>query len=107
MLLLGIGSVMRVDHLPCGPFVNASEKRAFDLLSQKLKSEPGDSRFVILTNVICSVTGGGQPPEIDVIIVGPTGLHVVEVKHWDRAYIRANRHVVEAEAEKLARKAPK
>jgi serine/threonine protein kinase len=32
---------------------------------------------------------------------------VVEVKHWDRAYIRANRHVVEAEAEKLARKAPK
>src|SRR5262249_32800370 len=53
------------------------------------------------------VTGGGQADEIDIVIVGPTGVHVVEVKHWDRGYIKSRRHVVEEEADKVAFKARK
>ncbi len=98
---------MRVDHVPFGPFVNASEELACNQLTRALRSEPGDARFVMLTNVAHAVTGGGQADEIDIIIVGPTGVHVVEVKHWDRAYIKSRRHVVEDEADKVAFKARK
>ena len=90
---------MRVEHVPFGPFVNASEERAHDQLVRALRAEPGDARFVLLTNVVHAVTGGGQPDEIDIVIVGSSGVHVVEVKHWDRAYVRSRRHVVEDEAD--------
>jgi Nuclease-related domain len=72
-----------------------------------LIAEPGDARFIILTNVAHSVSGGGQADEIDILLIGPTGVHVVEVKHWDRVYVRSHREVVAAEADKLALKARK
>src|SRR3990167_1015105 len=98
---------MRADHVPFGPFVNASEERACNHLARALRAEPGDARFVILTNVAHAVTGAGQADEIDIIVVGPSGVHVVEVKHWDRGYIRSNRHTLEDEADKVALKTRK
>ena len=99
--------LMRVDHLPFSPFVNASEERAYQHLSRQLMAEAGDARFVILTNVAHSVTSGGQADEIDIVLIGRSGVHVVEVKHWDRAYVRSNRDVVAAEADKIALKVRK
>ena len=60
---------MRVDHVPFGPFGNASEERACQHLSRRLMAEPSDARFVILTNMAHSITSGGQPDEIDLILV--------------------------------------
>lgn len=98
---------MRVDHVPFGPFVNASEERAYGHLARALRAERGDARFVILTNVAHAVTAAGQPDEIDMIVVGPSGVQVVEVKHWDRGYMKPNRHTVEDEADKVALKTRK
>lgn len=98
---------MRVDQIRFGPFVNASEQRAYEYLSRELKAEPGTAHFVILTNIAHSVSSGGQSDEIDLIIVCSTAVHVIEVKHWDRAYVRSNRDIVVAEADKLALKVRK
>src|SRR5439155_15148563 len=86
---------------------NASEEKAYEHLFRGLKAEPGTSRFVILTNIAHSVSNGGQSDEIDLIVVCSTGVHVIEVKHWDRAYVRSNRDIVVAEADKLALKVRK
>jgi len=96
---------MRVNHLPCAPFVNVSEETAFTHLQRNLLGELGQERFVILTNVAHAVSGGGQANEIDMVVVGPTGVHVIEVKHWDRGFVRSNRWAVEEEADRAAQKA--
>lgn len=98
---------MRVEHVSFGPFANASEERAYNHLARGLRAEPGNARFVILTNVAHAVTGGGQTDEIDIIVVGASGVHVVEVKHWDRAYAKSHGRVVADEADKIASKARK
>jgi hypothetical protein len=95
---------MRVEHLPCAPFVNASEELAIRHLKKALLGEPGDARFLLVTNVAHSVNAQGQSDEIDLIVIGPTGVQVIEVKHWDRAFVRTHRQVVEFEAEKVAAK---
>lgn len=41
------------------------------------------------------------------ITLGPTGVQVIEVKHWDRTYLRRDKWVVEHEADKLERKTRK
>jgi hypothetical protein len=98
---------MRVDHVPCGPFVNASEEQAFNHLSNRLKAERGEDHFVILTNVAHAVTSGAQADEIDMIIVCSSGIHVIEVKHWDRGYLKSNSLTLEDEADKIANKVRK
>ena len=48
---------------------------------------PGDHRWILLSNVASSVNPTGVPDEIDLIAVGTTGLFVIEIKHWDRAFL--------------------
>lgn len=98
---------MRVEHIPCGPFVNASEQKALAHLRAKLQSEPGDERFVILTNLTHSAGATTTPDEIDMVILGPGGVHIVEVKHWDRNSLKREKWSVENEADKLERKTRK
>jgi serine/threonine protein kinase len=98
---------MRVDHLPCGAFVNASEEKAYAYIRGKLQSELGGERFLVLTNVAHSVGANAPADEIDIIVLGATGIQVVEVKHWDRSHLRRNKWQVEAEADKLERKTRK
>jgi Nuclease-related domain len=98
---------MRVDHLPCGAFVNASEKKAFDYIRARLQSELGNDRFLVLTNVVHSVSANAPADEIDMIILGPAGVQVIEVKHWDRNYLRRNKWVAEQEVDKLELKTRK
>jgi hypothetical protein len=82
-----------------------SEQKAFEGLSRSLKAESGTGRFVILTNVAHAVSDGGQPDEIDMVVVGPTGVHVIEVKHWDRNFVRSKRWAVEGKADRITQKA--
>lgn len=94
---------MRVEHLPCGAFVNASEELAFTHLRGKLQGELGDERFLVLTNVAHSVGASATADEIDLVVFGPTGVQVIDVKHWDRNYLRRNKWRVEEEADKHER----
>lgn len=98
---------MRVEHVPCGGFVNESERKAFDSLAAALKAEPGDGHFVIYTNLAYAVTEAVQADEIDIVVVGSRGLQVIEVKHWDWAYFKSNRITLGDEADRITSKTKK
>lgn len=87
---------MRVTLFPCGPAANESEIKAFNHLKHRLKSTPGEGEWVLLTNLAFSVTHQLQSDEIDIVVIGPPGVRVIEVKHWtdasaDRAPEEADR----------------
>src|ERR1700730_14434329 len=78
---------MRVVHVPCGVFVNASEQRAFKEIFGHLRGIANDQTAFVLTN-LSHARSRGQPDEIDQVVLGPGGAVVIEVKHWDRARLR-------------------
>ena len=75
---------MRVIHVPCGRFVNASEERAFKEVDAHFRRIDSKQAAFVLTN-LSHASSRGQPDEIDQVVLGPGGAVVVEVKHWDRA----------------------
>jgi serine/threonine protein kinase len=84
-VLGGIG--LRVVHIPCGPFANASELKAFKAIDQELRRTEGQGTAFVLTN-LTHANPRGQADEIDIVIIGPGGAVVVEVKHWDAAALK-------------------
>ncbi len=98
---------MRVDVVRCGEAVNESEERAIAHLKGSLLSTAGSDQWYLLTNLAFSVTNQFQPDEIDIIVIGPPGVQVVEVKHWDEQWVAGNLSVVEDEADKVTKKAKK
>lgn len=98
---------MKVTLVTCGPAANQSELKAFEYLKSRLISEPGDDNWILLTNLAFSVTHELQSDEIDLIAVGPTGVRVVEIKHWTTQWVSRNRPIVEAAAERVTSKARK
>lgn len=42
---------MRVIHVPCGPFANTSELKAFKAIDQEIRRRTGDGNTYILTNL--------------------------------------------------------
>lgn len=95
--------VSRVRHLPCGDFVNASEQLAVERVRSKLDGVGG--YWILLSNLNHSQHPGLRSDEIDLVVIGPNGVHVIEVKHWDTAYLRQQQFVVEQEAERINSKA--
>ena len=75
---------MSVVHIPCGEFANESEQTAVERLKSELAKVPGE--WIILSNVPHSVTLQAVPDDVDLIVIGPSGVHVIEVKHWDLSY---------------------
>ncbi|MCX8070100.1 MAG: NERD domain-containing serine/threonine-protein kinase, partial [Thermodesulfovibrionales bacterium] len=98
---------MIVNHIPCGPFVTESERLAFEKIFSKIQSTSGNLQYIILTNLLFSFDSKGQSDEIDMIILYPSGIVVIEIKHWDGKYIVRNIHTVEHEAERLNNKVKK
>ena len=90
-------------HIPCGEPVNASEALAIEKLKAKLPGIAGS--WVLLSNISHSSHSMRLSDEIDQVIIGPQGIFVVEVKHWDLAWIKRNPMVVEDEAERINDKA--
>ena len=90
-------------HIPCGEPVNASEALAIEKLKAKLPGIPGP--WVLLSNISHSSHSMGLSDEIDQVIIGPPGVFVVEVKHWDSAWIKRNPTVVEDDSERINAKA--
>ncbi len=98
---------MRVKHIQCGPYANESEAKAVAYLKSKLDGLQGSGQWIILSNLPFSVSNAGTSSEIDIIVIGPSGIHIVETKHWDFRFVDApnNKMLVDQEAEKLQRKA--
>ena len=93
---------MRVDHLPCGECVNESERIAVEHLLSKLRGHDApNNRWIVLSNVPSAVNDRAIPDEIDLICIGPSGFFVIEVKHWDKAFLKSNETAVLKEATKL------
>jgi hypothetical protein len=90
-------------HIPCGVPVNESERLAIERLKAKLQATPGP--WILLSNVNHSTAATRFSDEIDQIIIGPSGVFVVEVKHWDSSFLKQRPEAVEAEAEKAHEKA--
>ena len=98
---------MQVIPFPCGPAANESELKACTHLRSRLLGEQGNDQWVLLSNLAFSVTHQLQSDEIDLVIIGPPGVRVVEVKHWSSQWADANHALVEQEADKVTNKARK
>ncbi len=92
---------MRCDHIPCGEFVSQSEDDAINHLKSGLAKLAGQGRWVLLSNLPSAVNERAIPDEIDLVAIGPSGLFVVEIKHWDRGFLKGNLDTVQSEAVKL------
>jgi len=96
---------MPVRHVPCGQPVNQSERDAVEKLRAKLQPLSGD--WVMLSNLQHSQGDGRTSSEIDLLVIGPPGVVVIEVKHWDLSYAKSShvREQVESEADRVNTKA--
>jgi len=95
---------LAVHHIPCGDFANESERTAVERLKADLSRVAGQRDWIILSNVPHSVTTQAVPDDVDLIVIGPSGLHVIEVKHWDASYVSEFSNTVTHESDKLANK---
>lgn len=93
---------MSFDHIPCGDFANESERLAVERLKGILSIAAG--RWIVFSNVPHAVNTQAVPDDVDLIVIGPSGLHIIEVKHWDREYLKGCQENVTHEADKLCNK---
>ncbi len=91
---------MSARHVPCGVAVNESERQAIERLKSKLPDG-----WILLSNLSHSSSAAYPSDEIDLIAIGPPGVTVVEVKHWDLDYVKKNAFRADGEAERANDKA--
>ena len=96
---------MKVTFFSCGPVANESELKALAHLKSRLQAESGGDRWILLGNLAFSVTHQLQSDEIDIVVIGPPGVRVLEVKHWAPQWVDTNEHLVEQEADRVTNKA--
>lgn len=98
---------MKVTVIQCGPMANESEQKAMEHLRQGLQAQPGDGHWILLTNLAFSVTHRMQSDEIDIIAIGPAGVRLIEVKHWNAQWVVDRGYDLEREADLVTSKARK
>lgn len=96
---------MPVQCVSCGEFANESEQQAVKKLSSFIENRGTNGKWLLLTNLTFSLSHYAQSDEIDIVLIGPQGVRVVEVKHWSAAWAEEHFGRAEQEAEKLTRKA--
>lgn len=96
--------VTKAHHAICRPTVNQSELKAIKHLRLRLSSESGEGKWVFSKNLNLTATRRRQPEEIDVVAIGPSGVQVIEVKHWTESWIKRNPPVVGQEARRVTEK---
>ncbi len=94
---------MPLKHIPCGQPVNHSEQLATERAKSLLGSASGD--WVLLTNLALHASQDRQPDDLDQVWIGPCGVLLVEVKHWDAGWVATNEAKALDEARKLCDKA--
>ena len=98
---------MKVTLFSSGPAANESELSAFRHLASRLESTAGDEQWILLTNLAFSVTHQLQSDEIDIVVIGPPGVRVIEVKHWTAQWVDGHPELVAQEADRTTNKARK
>jgi hypothetical protein len=98
---------MKVSLFHCGPAANESELKAFEYLKNRLQSEPANEEWVLLTNLAFSVNYQLQADEIDIVAIGPTGVRVIEIKHWTAQWVDDHEGHMGRKADKVTNKARK
>ena len=100
---------MSVISFHCGPFANESERTAFEHVRNRIESSLGasDDQWILLTNLTWSVTHLFQADEIDMMVIGPPGVRVIEVKHWSRRWVDEHPDLVDQEVDRVTNKARK
>ena len=73
---------MPFTHIACGSPVNQSEERAIQRVKALLQGNTAE-HWIGLTNFALLVTHQRQPDDLDIVCVGPRGVILMEVKHWD------------------------
>jgi hypothetical protein len=76
---------------------------ACERLRAKLQGADGD--WIVLSNLNHAQHPSARADEIDAVVIGPPGVCVVEVKHWDAAYLRRDAATVDREADRIDAKA--
>ncbi|MBK1649743.1 NERD domain-containing protein kinase family protein [Rhabdochromatium marinum] len=94
---------MKSRWIPCGPFINESERLATERLVAKLRGQT--QSWMLLSNLRHSASTHRLSDEIDLLALLATGVLVIEIKHWDKDYLRQQAWVVENEAERINDKA--
>ncbi len=85
--------------------VNASEVAAESKLKAVLNALNDPVPWIVFAGLASSSSPLYQSDDLDLVPIGPRGVFLIEVKHWDAAWINGNRATAEAEAEKLTSKA--
>lgn len=92
-----------VRFLPCGEFVNESERTAVERLRSKLQG--AETPWILLSNLNHSPHPTSRSDEIDLVAIGAPGVCVIEIKYWDTAWLKQQSLTVEQEAERINAKA--
>lgn len=85
--------------------VNASEVAAETKCKAALEALGDSAPWIIFAGFASSSSPLHQSDDLDLVPIGPRGVLLIEVKHWDAAWINANKTSAEVEAEKLTAKA--
>ena len=120
---------MTARWVECGEFVTESERKAFQRIKNALASLPPRERPIGVRGAAMDsgrlplpVSGGGEdwlilsnlnhvhdrnrrPDEIDLVVIGPPGVFVIEVKPWERTFLNGNTDLVDDTAIKTNDKA--
>jgi|GEM_PF-257500 len=103
---------MAVRHVSCGEFITEGERKAFERLKNALDrlsprgaavgvrgagtsiARPlpsnGEDDWLIFTNLNHVYDPRRRPDEIDMVVIGPPGAFVIEVKPWEHLYLDRN-----------------
>ncbi len=95
---------MPVNLISCGPTANESEGKSFNHIKTRLISEASGHDLILLTNLAFSITHDLKSDEVDLITIGPSGVRVIEIKHWNASWVKANTQIVEWKRSVLAEK---
>ena len=98
---------MKVNHIACGPPANESESKAILHLKTHLESTQGEGEWILLSNLTFSINHQLQSDEIDIVVIGPPGVKLLEVKHWNTRWMESYPQIIEQEAERITDKARK
>lgn len=85
--------------------VNASEVAAQAKCKAALLALNDSTPWIVFAGLASSSSPLHQSDDLDLVAIGPRGVFLIEVKHWDAAWINDNEASAEAEAEKLTAKA--
>jgi serine/threonine protein kinase len=97
---------MPLKHLVCGAYANQSERHADEYLKARLQNYAASHDWTLLTNYANSSNPQYLSDELDLIVIAPSGVILIEIKHWSATEFKDGRqHLVEFEAEKLNDKA--